>query len=280
MLYTALGESVNLEGLYRDASCFLLCGGPSLASAPLAELGAAGVVTMAVNNAWLSHRPHLWTSVDRPGSFLDFRWRDPSILKIVPLAHLDTQLHEKVVDGPYDGDVWRGKFRKSPVRVCELPNVLFYRRNEKFDAASYLNEGTINWGCHGKVKDALGHGGVRSVMLVAIRLLHYLGFGRVYLLGCDFNMGTQQQYGFGDQRKGPPGQRSNNRAYSVLNARFAAVRPQLEASGMRVLNCTPGSGLTAFPQFPIRKALLEAVQRINAKPDSGGGWYDHAEPNH
>jgi hypothetical protein len=45
----------------------------------------------------------------------------------------------------------------------------------------------------------------RSVMLVALRLLHYLGFGTVYLLGCDFKMDAPpRSASTPSPRTGPP----------------------------------------------------------------------------
>ena len=179
LLYTAEGQSVSLENWYRGRPVFLVCGGPSLGDMDLTQLKRPGIITFGVNNVWAAYRPNLWCCVDRPGNFLDTGWKDPAILKFAPLGKVDTHLHLRRKDGG---------FKKSTYKLKNMPSVLYFRRNEKFDAEHFLTQGTVNWGCHGRCTDHLGIKGSRSVMLAAMRLIHYLGFRTVYIIGADFKM--------------------------------------------------------------------------------------------
>jgi hypothetical protein len=78
---------------------------------------------------------------------------DPTIMKFVPICHASKFI--------FNSDEW--KFMD--VRVGDCPNIVYYKRNEHFKAKQFLWEDCINWGNH---KD---HGGGRSVMLAAIRIL-------------------------------------------------------------------------------------------------------------
>ena len=83
------GRDAAMADLYLGAQAFLVLGGPSLKSMPLEMLSRRGVLIMSVNNcpAGLPEgiRPHVWLHTDPTGKFHDSIWRDPGILKIVPV---------------------------------------------------------------------------------------------------------------------------------------------------------------------------------------------------
>jgi hypothetical protein len=187
---------------------------------------------MGVNNSWSIFRPNLWLCVDRPGSFLQQGWKDPSILKILPLGHRDSRLRRRLSDGT---------FVDSPRRPRDMPACLYYIRNESFDPSTFLSEATVNWGGHRTFTDSLGIRGSRSVMLAALRIAHYLGFANVYLLGADFRMTYGgENYAF-PQGRSKASVRGNNKRYDELNRRFEALRPYFRRYGFAVYNCTRGS---------------------------------------
>ena len=99
-------------------------------------------------------------------------------------------------------------------------------------------------------------------MLAALRLLFHLGIRRLYLLGCDFHMRYgEQNYAF-PQARTRESVRGNNRAYHVLDARFHKLRPYFHREDYRIFNCTPQSGLTAFPYLPFDAAVVEARKNM------------------
>ena len=261
-LYTTDFDSVSLSNFYRGRSAFLVLSGPSLADHDLSLLNTRGIVTMGVNNSWSVHRPNMWTCVDSPGRFIDTGWKDPGIMKFVPMSAWNGRLRIQKQNGT---------MKPSAFRVKQMPSVLLYRRGEHFDHRTYLDDDTICWGNPGSRKDSLGIKGKRSVMLVALRLLHYLGFKRVYLIGADFKMDDDCKYAF-DESRTNAAIRHNNVLYDALNQRFEAMRDYFKRSKFTVLNCTPDSGLTAFEHMPyeqaIEKASAECSKAINTK-----GWY-------
>jgi len=260
--YTTDFDSVGLTDFYRGRHAFLVLSGPSLKDHDLSKLHRRGIVTMGVNNSWAVHRPTLWTCVDSPGRFIDTGWKDPGILKLVPMAHWNARLRIRREDG---------RMADSAFRVRQMPSVLLFRRGEHFDHRTFLDEDTVCWGNPGSTKDSLGIVGKRSVMLVALRLLAVLGFRHVYLVGADFRMADDRRYAF-DERRSEAAIRHNNTLYEALDRRFNALAPALKKAGLKVHNCTPGSGLTAFPHL----SFDEAVERAGAecsKPIRTEGWY-------
>jgi hypothetical protein len=156
------------------------------------------------------------------------------------------------------------------IRVGDCPNMVYYKRNERFKAKQFLWEDCINWGNH---KD---HGGGRSVMLAAIRILFTLGIRRIYLLGVDFKMDEKTKYHFEqDRKKGSIS--GNGETYLKLNKWFADLRPLFEAQDLFIFNCNPVSNLKAFDFISFDEALshvLAEFDNVDLKNERTKGLYD------
>ena len=96
--------------------------------------------------------------MDDPGRFIDTGWKDPGIIKLVPLHHRNRKLRVKRSNGT---------FRNSKFCVSQMPATFFYARSVHFDPDRYFTEPGINWGNPSDQADAMGIKGGRSVMLAA-----------------------------------------------------------------------------------------------------------------
>jgi hypothetical protein len=254
LFFTQDHHPLPLGDIYRGRSAFLVCSGPSLAKlaeerAPAAgmtprewfqrgPLAQPGVLKMGLNNSVKTVRPNLHVSVDSPAHWIRSLWLDPLITKFVPIC-----LASKYV---FNSDEW--KFME--VRVGDCPNVVYYKRNEHFQAKQFLWEDCFNWGMHSE------KGGGRSVMLPAIRILYTLGIRKVYLLGCDFNMSATSHYHF-EQDRNKGSINGNTSTYKKLDGWFKELRPLFEKEDFHVYNCNPQSGLKAFDFVSFDDALTE-----------------------
>lgn len=258
MFFTQDHHNLFLGDQYRGRTAFLILGGPSFALLDKEQLNKPGIITMGVNNSPKSYRPNMWCCVDSPSHFIRSIWLDPKIQKFAPICHAPKQI--------FNSDKW--EYMNTIVGDC--PNMVFYRRNEHFKAKQFLWEDTINWGNHKK------HGGGRSVMLAAIRILFILGFRKIYLLGCDFTMDDKNKYHFDQDRKADS-IKGNNSTYQKLNARFAELRPHFEKENFFIYNCNPNSGLKAFEfveyDTAIRRALTE-MDNVDIIHERTKGLYD------
>jgi len=244
MFFTRDGSPLNLIGIYQGVSAFMLCNGPSMTKLNLDLLNKPGVVTYGMNNGAKTFRPNFWTCVDDPARFLKSIWLDPKITKFVPMATM-----EKCI---FDNEKWE----MMKIKVGECPNVIGYRRNEKFVAERFLFETTLNWGNH---KD---YGGGRSVMLPVIRILFLLGFRKIYLLGCDFNMTEEYTYHFDEQRSKGAVNCNTSTYRRLIGEYLPGIKPYLDAEGVEVYNCNPDSGLKVFPFKSFEEAIAEATSPL------------------
>ena len=261
--FTREGAPIQLVGNYRGAAAFLIAGGPSFAEMDKAPLKS--VWTMTLNNSTASFRSNANVIVDDPARFSYSTWLDPLIQKFVPMSHFEKPMWDNRLLG--EGDEASQRWEKAAIKVGDCPNVVGYRRNEKFMARRFLQEDTINWGMHGK------WGGGRSVLLASLRILHLLGFRRVYLLGVDFEMSDEKRYHFQEERTAAAIQ-GNMSTYAKLQGWLAELQPYFLKAGYVVKNCNPTSCLKAFPFMPYEEAIAEATGHLgNYAMERTAGMY-------
>lgn len=213
---------------------------------------------MAVNNAAAVVRPQLWCAVDTPRKFIEHIWLDPAVTKFIPIQH----------------------FSQRPVRtpkslqaqtLGELPSVYGYRRNAEFHANRFLTESTFSWGCSSRVKDDAGVSGTRTVFLVALKLLYFLGVRTVYLVGCDWRMTADRPYAF-LQRKDRNSVARNNNLYRVTGQRLGRLKPHFDKAGFQVFNTTAESHLEVFPRIEFPEAMDRATAHIPSTINTEGRY--------
>jgi hypothetical protein len=247
LFYTRTGCPVPLEGSFRGAHAFLIANGPSLLELDLKPLKARWCMTM--NNGAKTFRANANITVDEPARFSFSTWLDPTIMKFMPMAHFEKPLWDNRL--LCENGEWKQQWKVADATVGNCPNVIGFRRNEKFHAPRWLWEETINWGNHSK------YGGGRSVMLAALRILFILGFRRVYLLGVDFLMTDSRRYHFAEQRT-QAAVKGNMSTDEKLQQWFTELQPYFLKESFIVRNCNANSKLAVFPYISYEEALKES----------------------
>lgn len=238
LLFRANGKRVSgLRDLFKNSSVFLICNGPSFLKVDRSRLEKPGMVTMGLNNGAHGFRPNFWVSVDAASRFVPSIWRDPAILKFVPVG----RFNESFCNNP-EG------FESEISRVGDCPGLIGFVRKDKFEPERWIEEKEFNWG------NSAEFGGGRSVMLTAIKLCHVMGFRKVFLVGCDFRMSTEYKYWF-DEARSDRAIRNNNAGYRRLNEYFSALKPRFDEIGFEVYNTYEDSGLNVFPYAEFDKAV-------------------------
>jgi hypothetical protein len=262
MFFSAEGNSFpGLQGNFRGASAFLICGGPSFGE--LDHTPLHNCYTMALNNSPKTFRPNAWVSVDQPCRFLKSIWLDPTIMKFVPFDHTEKELWNNTKEDW--GPLMNANGKRMKAREC--PNIVYYRRNEKFEPSRWLFEYTFNWGDHKK------WGGGRSCMLAALKILFVLGFRNVYLLGCDLKMDKNTKYHF-DEERNKGSQNGNMSTYNkMIKTYYPQLKPYFDKFGYNVYNCNPDSRLKEFPFVPYEEAIKRARGPLNIDDEMSWGMY-------
>ncbi len=264
-------QTHSLRNLLAGRSAFLLCGGPSANDEPLELLVSKGMWTLAVNNV-AGHprvRPQAFVCSDPPCKFSHSIWLDPGIMKFIPTPKLTNrgrgQLRKKE----------NGEFSSLGKTVLDCPNVWGFQRHSwlKIDD-SFLSSDGACWGNHQKGADATAQPKTVCTMLLAIRLLYYLGAKTIYLVGVDFTMTPEYGYSFGQARDAGASS-SNNAQFRVVNQWLVDLVEAgvFQRFGLSIYNTYANSGLRAFPYAPFSEAIEQARGIIEPVPDLAN-WYD------
>jgi len=244
LVVNRFGDAMPLRDQYAGASVVLCCGGPSLAEMDLSPLQQRGVMVAAVNQVAATHvRPQFWFSVDEPARFAEPIWTDPGILKFVPIGWATVGTAR-----------WNGTAYESTGRMANsYPSTLFFRNTKDgWRAEDFFETPKVVWG--GSVSVNGQPREVKSVLFAALRLLDWLGFRRIILLGADFYMTPQRTYAFPDPKNQHASQ-TNNNTYAFLNHWLGLLRTVAAARGLVIQNATPGSRLEAFERVEFHEAL-------------------------
>ena len=257
MFYTRYGNPIALEGAYQGGACFLVSNGPSLKNLDLEKLKHPGIMVYSINNGastLLANgiTPNFWSCVDQPSRFIKQIWLNPSIQKIVPFTAFDKPL--------WDNTAWKPLRDTAGVdKPMHCPNVVGFRRNEKFAAHRFFTESSINWGCHKK------WGGCRSVLLPAIRIPYLMGFRRLYLLGVDLNMSKTQTYHFNEGRTDGAVRNNQNTYKRIIGEYGPGIKKYADKLNYHIYNCNDKSALTCFPFKDFNEAIDHELNLIGLK---------------
>ena len=267
-----------LRDLLYGRCAFIFAGGPSTASLPLERLNRRGCWTLGINNAagLGRFRPQAFTCSDPSSKFSQSIWLDPGIMKIVPIPKLN--------GGPSRSGLRirnkRGLERLNHPqggrwKVKQCPNVWGYERRSWMAAdETFFTEPGAAWGNHNSGVLRTGEPKTVCTLLLAMRLMRYLGAEKVFLVGVDFKMTPTSGYSF-PQGRTEGACESNNRQFTVVNDWLCRMQNAgvFHKFGINYYNCNPISGLRAFPYVSFDQAIEMACDNVEPNPDLSG-WYD------
>jgi hypothetical protein len=268
-----------VRNLLAGRSVFMACSGPSANDHPLERLNERGVWTFAVNNmaAHPRFRANAFVCSDPPLKFSHSIWLDPAIMKWVPtpkMAGSRARLKEKMKDEKFE---WMNE------SVMDCPNVWGFRRNPWLTPDDdFFSSNGASWGNQNAGVLKTGQPKTVNTMLLAMRILRYLGAKRVFMIGVDFRMAEKYGYAFDqgiahkkskDEKKKPT--KWDNSQYAIVNDWLCQMQRDgvFRRFGIEFYNCFSRSSLRAFPFVPFSQALEECRGSVEVAP-SLAGWYE------
>jgi hypothetical protein len=212
-----------------------------------------------------------WTFGDPEEKFHHGVHFDPKCLTFAPVGKMRHPLRAKLPDKT---------FVKLDACPRDCAGTFAYSRTSIFHPPTFFSTTYAHWGgaaneeAHtrrgqkGVIDDPEQNAYVLASMMLGIRLLHYLGCPRIYLLGVDLWMTEEKQYAF-DQEK-----QVRNGRYSDENKMLNEIKPVADMIGFGIYNCNPESRCTAFPFVPFNVALEDCRGAVPCEPFDTAHWYD------
>jgi hypothetical protein len=266
-----------LRDMLAGRPAFLIGGGPSANSFDMSQLQRRGLWSMAVNNVAGHFRVNSFVCSDPPSKFHDLIWRDPSVMKFVPLPKLTNRGRGQIrtkIDGVVQPLL---KSNGQPMTTADCPNVWgFARRSWWAYDDTFFSEDHATWGNGNDGVLRTKNEKVFCTLLLAMRLLYYLGSRRIFLVGVDFMM-TDTGYSFGQGRTSKAVS-NNNAQYRVVNDGLCTMAKAgvFKRAGFDIFNCNQNSGLRAFPYVPFDDAVKVSLKDFPTD-HSLDGWYEKGE---
>jgi len=239
---------------------------------------------MAVNNmaGHRSHRPSAFVCADPPRKFHSGIWLDPGILKFLPIVKMTKsrgRLRQKK-DGSFSDLTDEAAALQF---ITDMPNVWgFERRNWMRPDDTFFSDEGAAWGNLNAGVMRTGEPKTVCTMLLALRLLYYLGARTIFLIGVDFHMDSALpeigNYAF-EEKRDAAAISSNNSQYRIVNSWLSSMQGDgvFSRAGLRVFNCYEYSGLRAFPFIPFQDALTYALRMMPPLPFDLTGWYNSTD---
>lgn len=274
LMYDRNGQPIGhcLRDLWNGSAAFYVCGGPSLKEIDLSFLRERGIVSMGINNVGGYAPVRAWTFSDPAEKFHHGIFLDPAIMKFVPRPKLSNRVRAKMPDG---------RFQWTRYDVKQCPNIFSYDRETHFYPEQFFTTTWATWGPSKKHDENKDKPTVLFTFFLGLRLLHYLGVRRVYLLGADFKMDATHHYAFGQDRH-PGAEASNNNSYRVASILLAQLRPVFDAAKFEVFQTNKKSGLKVFDYVPLETAIDDCRGVVPKEPwpqDAYSGWYEKIDPH-
>lgn len=251
------------KNIHKGQRCFILATGPSIATQNLAQL--ADETCIAVSDFHLH---------PQAGAI------DPEYCVNAPMhAPFDVNAIEASLGGAgrtYSGDTkyffghvpyrysWHSVFRSNPALMPTNTHYINYSGAGRLDEFNFRNSG--NWDLAGTPFDCM------TVVFSAIQLAVYMGFSRIYLLGCDHDylrrailgQGFEDHHFYPDRDAGLDGAAQLLESFTLEQwfeqyyFRWVQYRLMLEyarENGQEIFNATDGGMLDVFPRARLDEVL-------------------------
>lgn len=227
-------SNIVFKNKWKNKSIFLLLTGPSLNNHDLSLL--QNIWTFSIKSIPITHLvTTFWCGVE-------------SILKIPCEIWLNPTIYKFTTEEFFGKVFYKEKDR---YLISKQQNIYWFKLRTEYSPQTFFNETWVDWGLEKNIipgemkKDEDGYYGRRSIMMAVIKIIWWLGFKRIYLLGCDFRMNQSQPYAY-KREKSNIAVHENNELYKALNARFKRLKIPLLEQGIEIYNCNPSSKLEAF----------------------------------
>lgn len=220
--------------MYKGGTLFLAGGAPSLLKEDISKLGQPGISLMAINNtaSIFPFGVDFWIGCDKPGCYSPRILLDPRPMKFSIIAK------KRFTFMP-------NQFREYRLQDC--PNMYFFGTHEKFTHNTLLK----------KDRDFVWW---KNTFWVAIQIAYRLGFRKVYLIGCSFNIGEGKHYSY-DFTLDEYQKNYNQRLYAQTITLMNLAKQHFDEKGFQVISATPDSTLNdTYPCVSFDDAIEEALK--------------------
>jgi hypothetical protein len=224
------GDEPNKVSLQKDENncvAFLCCGGPSMAQITPSYLNGPKRVVLALNNSYPFVTPDIWMGMDMPNCYHRDIFQQP-FMKILRGGYSDMLCEGQSIKQNYNmfyADVTKpkDKWKDKPNLPTDVKDIFRLRHGDA----------TFVWD--------------KNTLVVAIHLLIWMGFQKIYFFGCDLDNSDKDYH---DSRVLSVKQRKWNKTlYKHLLKLLKILTVTGKKYGIEFLSCSKDSKINDFMEY-------------------------------
>ena len=262
-------NSVNLFNLYEGETVYLIGRGPSLGefveNKEIKELLLhPTIVRYGMNSSpeVIDNRVSIWSGVDKVSKFSPLVYKNPNILKLIPM-------HRLVSDGSKPNtNMGKDKLAYDNVHISNCPNTIgvqccLIEESKKLSFGSaFLGAPAVLFG--------VKHGS-KSVFLFSLKICLLLGFSKIVLIGIDFDMDINQPYyKMGRDSHNAFHTKHNNKLYKNLTPKIKEIYDILKSNKniykSQIYTAKEITSMPFIPTINLKEDLAETIKiKLNKK---------------
>lgn len=225
-----------MDDTYRGRTLFIAGGAPSLLDEPaLYKLAKAGISLMAMNNTATIFPAGVdfWVGCDKPACYSPSILLNPKPKKFAIIAKREFK---------FSVDQYR------EYRFLDCPNIYFFGTHDKWQPKTLLK----------KDRDFVWW---KNTFWVALQIAYRLGFRKVYLVGCAFNIKDKEPAYSYDMTLDDYQRKYNQRLYNQTVTIMKQAKPHFDECGFEVISATKDSLLNEdYPYVRFDEAIGNALK--------------------
>lgn len=223
-----LFNQISLARYTNNSNAFLVCGGPSLNFINPDVLKGPGRTVLGMNNVYPFVKPDIWLGLDKPDCYnRQLFWE--SFIKIMRFDYRFEKTNNLDIVNLFNMFFIKVQQIQSPLQVFT-------------DRKNYIE---FAW--------------QKNTFTVALQLLVWMGFNKIYIFGCDFDNSKQHYYNnvvLEEQYKN-----LNTRLYNNLNEYLEWFSVTAEQYGINVYSCSPDSKINEYLEYKNYKTVITDIER-------------------
>ena len=236
-------NKISFASRTTDRTAFLCTSGPSLGQINTSYLQGPNRTVFALNNAYPAVRPDVWIGMDDPSCYSRELFSEP-FMKILRGGYQQREIESGSISQNFN----------TYYADCTKPK----DRGDLFQ----LRKHDVKFVWHG------------NTLMLAMHIIVWMGFNRIYLVGCDLDNSKQAYHGSIDLKVSEEYRLETQRLYDQIHNWLQWFAAEGQHHGIKTYSCSPDSRINQYLDY---RSYLDVIDERESMIDRGQPLYNPVE---
>jgi len=236
-------NKISFASRTTDRTAFLCTAGPSLGQINTKYLQGPNRTVFAINNAYPVVRPDVWIGMDDPSCYSRELFSEPFI-KILRGGYQQREIESGAISQGFN----------TYYADCAKPK----DRGDLFK----LRRHDVKFVWHG------------NTLMLAMHIIAWMGFDRIYLVGCDLDNSKQAYHGSVKLDVSEEYRLKTQQLYDEIHNWLQWFAAEGQHHGIKTYSCSPGSRINQYLDY---RSYLDVIDERESMIDRGRPLYNPVE---